>query len=120
MNTYEALFIFPELLNAEEVEVAQTHVLSEIERHSGKVCGVRRIGRRDFARPIRKQRSGLYSRVVFELDGCRIAELRARYRLSDDVFRVQITRGDGNSIKWVQDPESVRSRAESKDGREAT
>lgn len=103
MNTYEGLFIFPELLNDEEFEAARSHVLAEIERHGGKVLGVRKLGRREFARALGKQRSGVYVRVVFEIAGDQIALLRARYRLSDDVTRVQITCGDEQSMTWVQE-----------------
>lgn len=108
MNTYEGLFIFPELLNDEEFEAARSHVLAEIERHGGKVMGVRKLGRREFARPLgKKQRSGVYVRAVFELDGAQVPLLRARYRLSDDVTRVQITRGDEQSMVWVQERPSA-------------
>lgn len=102
MNTYEGLFIFPELLNDEELEAARSHVLSEIERQGGRVLGVLNIGRREFARTLKKQRSGVFMRSVFEIDGDKISALQARYRLSDDVFRVQITRGDEQSLSWVQ------------------
>jgi ribosomal protein S6 len=103
LNTYEGLFIFPELLNDEELEAARSHVLAEIERQGGRVLGVRKLGRREFARPLDKQRSGVFVRTVFELAGDKVAPLRARYRLSDDVFRVQITCGDGQSMDWVKE-----------------
>jgi len=109
LNTYEGLFIFPELLNDEELEAARTHVLGEIERQGGRVLGVRKLGRREFARPLAKQRSGFFVRTVFELDGGKVALLRARYRLSDDVFRVQITRGDEKSMDWVKEREAVEA-----------
>lgn len=109
MNTYEGLFIFPELLNDEELEAARTHVLAEIERQGGRILGVRKLGRREFARPLAKQRSGVFVRTVFELDGGKVAPLRARYRLSDDVFRVQITRGDEKSMDWVKEREAVEA-----------
>lgn len=111
MNTYEGLFIFPELLNDEELEAARSHVLAEIERHGGKVLGQRKLGRREFARPLGKQRSGVYVRAVFELDGSKVPVLRARYRLSDDVTRVQITRGDEQSLSWVKEPAAAEAAA---------
>lgn len=111
MNTYEGLFIFPELLNDEELEAARTHVLGEIERHGGKVLGQRKLGRREFARALGKQRSGVFVRAVFEIDGDKIAALHARYRLSDDVTRVQITRGDEQSLSWVQEPAAAEAAA---------
>ncbi len=109
MNTYEGLFIFPELLNDEELEAAHSHVLAEIERQGGRVLGVRKLGRREFARMMAKQRSGVFVRTVFELDGDKVAPLRARYRLSDDVFRVQITRGDEKSMDWIKEREPVEA-----------
>lgn len=111
MNTYEGLFIFPELLTDEELEAARSHVLAEIERNGGKILGQRRLGRREFARPLGKQRSGVYVRVVFELDGDKVPVLHARYRLSDDVTRVQITLGDEQSLAWVQEPKAEESAA---------
>ena len=48
------------------------------------------LGRKTFARVMKKKDSGVYVRVRFELDPSKVAELRSRYALNDEIFRVQI------------------------------
>ena len=110
MNTYEGLFIFPERMNDDEVAAAKERALAEIGRQDGKVLGERTLGRRNFARPMDKQRAGVYARVVFSMAGDRVAALRGRYKLMDEVFRVQITCGDGNSLAWVRNTDEAKAR----------
>ncbi len=90
MNTYEGLFIFGETVPDERVKEMTGYAVAEIEKLGGKSTGVRDMGRRAFARTMQKKETGYYVAVAFQLPGEQIAALNARYRLSDDVFRVQI------------------------------
>lgn len=101
LNTYEGLFIFADTLKDDELKAVQDRALAEVERQDGKVIGVKKIGRRTFARPMGKRTAGIYVRAVFELDGEKVSSLLARYKLNNDVFRVQITRGDVKSADLV-------------------
>jgi ribosomal protein S6 len=103
LNTYEGLFIFDDTLKDEELSAVQDKALAEIERQGGSVLGAKRLGRRNFARPMAKRQSGNYVRAIFNLDPNNVTPLLARYKLSEDVFRVQITRGDSKSMELVRE-----------------
>jgi small subunit ribosomal protein S6 len=101
LNTYEGLFIFADTLKEEELKAAIERTMAVIVKHGGSVLGVKKLGRRNFARPMAKRDSGVYVRAVFNLEPGEIAPLTARYKLNEDVFRVQITRGDSKSLEFV-------------------
>ncbi len=101
MNTYEGLFIFADTLKEEELKDVTASAMAVIEKQGGSVLGTKKLGRRNFARPMGKRDSGVYVRTVFNLDPTKVSPLLARYNLDDDVFRVQITRGDSNSLEFV-------------------
>ena len=101
MNTYEGLFIFADTLKEEELKVILDRTVATIEKQGGSVLGTKKLGRRNFARPMSKRESGVYVRTVFNLDPTKVTPLLARYKLDEDVFRVQITRGDSKSLEFV-------------------
>jgi ribosomal protein S6 len=103
LNTYEGLFIFKETLKEDELKAVVEKTMAVIEKHGGSVLGTKILGRRNFARPMGKRDAGIYVRAVFNLDAQKVAPLLASYKLSDDVFRVQITKGDSKSLKFVAD-----------------
>ena len=90
MRTYEGLYILDDGLREEELEAALERVRGEIARLGGRVVSTVPMGRKTFARPIRKRETGQYFRIVFELAPDQIAPLRARYRINEAVVRVQI------------------------------
>jgi small subunit ribosomal protein S6 len=101
LNTYEGLFIFADTLKEEELKDVIDRAMAEVTKFDGSVLGVKKLGRRNFARPMDKRESGIYVRTVFNLDPQSITPLLARYKLSEDVFRVQVTRGDSKSLEFV-------------------
>lgn len=101
MNTYEGLFIFADTMKDEELAEALERVTAEIGRQGGSVLGTKKLGRRSFARPMKKRDAGIYLRMVFSLAPNKVTPLQARFKLSEDVFRVQITRGDEKSMSFV-------------------
>ncbi|MBN1558516.1 MAG: 30S ribosomal protein S6 [Lentisphaerae bacterium] len=90
MKTYDGLFIFDESLDDNALEAALERAGAEIERVGGTVKGRELMGRRAFARPIRKRTAGLYVWVTFEAPPQEIAALRGRYKLNEDIVRVQV------------------------------
>ncbi len=92
MNKYEAMIIFPDALKDEALEAALEKVEAEIEKSGGKVESKTRMGRRQFARPMDKQNSGQYMVVNFKLDGGKLGPLQARFKLNEEIFRIQIVR----------------------------
>ncbi len=92
VNKYEAMIIFPDALKDEALEAALEKVEAEIVKSGGKVESKTRMGRRQFARPMDKQSTGQYMVVNFKLDGSKLAALQGRFKLNEDIFRIQIVR----------------------------
>lgn len=90
MKKYEATIIFRESLQDSEWDGAVEAVRAEIERRGGVLKSCTRLGRREFARPMKKETAGHYGLLAFEMDGGGIAPLLARLKLNDQVFRVQV------------------------------
>ena len=90
MKTYDALYIFVGVAKDDVVEANLEKALAEVTRLGGNVVAQDRLGRRGFARPLAKRDSGVYVKVRFELDPQKVGELVNRYRLVEEVFRVQI------------------------------
>lgn len=90
MKKYDALYIFVNTARDDAVEPLLEKVSGDITRLGGNVLGSELLGRKTFARVMKKKDSGVYVRVRFELDPSKVAELRARYALNDEIFRVQI------------------------------
>ena len=90
MNKYQGLFIFPVALDDDALQKALDRACEEITKLGGEVEGRRLLGRKHFARPMRKQDAGVYARVSFAIPPSAVAPLRARYKLNEDLFRVQI------------------------------
>ena len=65
MNKYEAMFIFPESLK--DIEEALGKVRGEIKKHGGDVESTTRLGKRMFARKMKKQDAGQYVIMTFKL-----------------------------------------------------
>ena len=89
MKTYDALYIFVGVAKDDVVEANLEKALAEVTRLGGNVIAKDQLGRRSFARPLSKRDSGVYVRVRFELDPLKVKELVDRYRLVEEVFRVQ-------------------------------
>jgi small subunit ribosomal protein S6 len=90
LKTYEAMFIFPASLNDEGIEAAIDRIKGELENKGGSVTKVENMGRRAFARPMDKKNSGIYVRLTCELVPSSVDALLARFKLNEDIFRVQI------------------------------
>lgn len=94
MNKYEAMIIFPDAVKDEALDAALEKVEAEIEKSGGKVESKTRMGRRQFARPMDKQTTGQYMVVNFKLDGAKLSALQGRFKLNEDIFRIQIVKAN--------------------------
>ena len=56
-----------------------------------------RLGKRPFARPMKKQDAGYYYVIDFELEGDQVTPLKERLKLNEFVFRVQIVCKEENA-----------------------
>jgi ribosomal protein S6 len=90
LNTlYEGLFIFPEALDEEGLDQAIGRVKEELEKLGGAVESTTRMGKKTFARPLKKQKAGLYVVMMFNIEGTKLDAFKARLKLTTNVFRHQ-------------------------------
>jgi len=94
VNAYSALFIFPSSLKDEAVEKLVERIQQEVVKLNGAVESSRVLGKRTFARPMKKRDVGQYVRMVFSMDPLRVDALMKRFRIMEDIFRVQIIRNE--------------------------
>lgn len=86
---YEGLFIFPEALSEEELDQAIDAVKNELEKLDGSLESTTRLGKRSFARPMKKKKAGIYAIIMFRIDGQKVPAFKHRLKLATNVFRSQ-------------------------------
>ena len=92
MKRYEGLFILNTAGKEEGVKDALDKISSEISTAGGKVETVQKMDKKSFARVADKKHiAGFYANVIFSGTPTIIAQLRTKFGLSDDVFRVIFT-----------------------------
>lgn len=87
MKKYEGMFIFPASTQDEALNAVIERSTAEMTNLGGAVESTEVLGRKSFAHPMAKQDSGIYVKVLFELDPAKISALHARYALDEEVFR---------------------------------
>ncbi len=95
---YEGLFIFPEALDEEQLDQAIDAVKAELEKLGGSLENSTRLGKRTFARPLKKKKAGIYAIITFRLDGDKIGALKKRLKLATNVFRAQFMKKDESVV----------------------
>jgi ribosomal protein S6 len=90
MKKYDALYIFVNAPKDEGLDHLIERVGAEITRLGGQLIGSESLGKRNFARPMKKRESGVYIRIRFEMAPDKVAALRARYAIMEEVFRVEV------------------------------
>ena len=120
MKKYDALYIFVGVAKDDVLEANLAKALAEVTRLGGVVVAQDSLGKRTFARSMKKRDSGVYVKVRLEIDPQKLKELVARYRLVEEVFRVQVLAVDERreAILAAQ-AEAAARRAELKAQKEA-
>ena len=120
MKKYDGLYIFAGQAKDDVLDGQIAKALAEVTRLGGNVQAQEVLGKRAFAHPMRKRENGVYVQVRFELDPAKVSELVNRYRLVEEVFRVQILAVDERreAILAAQ-REAAAQRAEAKAQKEA-
>jgi len=90
MKKYDGLYIFAGQAKDDVLESQITKAVAEVTRLGGNILAQEVLGKRTFARPMGKRESGVYVQVRFELEPDKVRELVNRYRIVEEVFRVQI------------------------------
>lgn len=120
MKKYDGLYIFAGNAKDDVLENNFAKAIAEIERFGGKIESQDILGKRTFARPMHKRENGVYALVRFELDPSLVKDLVGRYRLVEEVFRVQILAvDDRREAVLAKQREAAAKRAEYKANKEA-
>ncbi len=90
MKKYDGLYIFAGAAKDDVLEKQIDKARGEITRLSGSVLSTEILGKRTFARIMKKRDNGTYVKIRFELDPAQIKTLIGRYHLLEEIFRVQI------------------------------
>jgi len=92
VKRYEGLFIFDTAGKEEGLKDSIDKISAEITNAGGKVETVQKMDRRNFTRVANKKHSaGFYVNVIFESQPSAIDQLKHRFALNDEVFRVLFT-----------------------------
>ena len=92
MKRYEGLFILNLADREEGVKDALDKISAEIETAGGKVETVQKMDKKNFARVAdKKNNAGFYANVIFTGPPPIVTQLRTKFALNEDVFRVLFT-----------------------------
>jgi ribosomal protein S6 len=92
VKRYEGLFILNTAGKEEGVKDALDKISTEIAAAGGEVETVQKMDKKSFARIADKKHSaGFYANVIFSGTPAIISQLRTKFALSEDVFRVLFT-----------------------------
>ena len=114
MQKYDALYICVGISKDDALEACLEKALAEVTRRGGNVLEKVSLGRRAFSRPMKKRDSGVYVKVRFEMDPQEIEELVKRYRLVEEVFRVQILAVDERRESQIAQERAERAEEQAK------
>ena len=114
MKKYDALYIFVGISKDDALNANLEKALAEVARVGGNVLTTESLGKRMFSRPMSKKDSGVYVKVRMELEPVKVSELLARYRLVEEVFRVQILAVDERREAKLVEERAARAERQAK------
>lgn len=92
MKKYEGLFILNTGGREEGIKEIIDKISAEITAAGGQVETVQKMDKRPFARVAdKKYNTGFYVNVIFECPPTALPQLRSRFALNEEVFRVVFT-----------------------------
>ena len=92
MKRYEGLFILDTAGKEETIKDTIDKISAEITSLGGKVETVQKMDKRSFMRVANKKyNSGFFVNVIFESQPSVIEQLKKRFAMNDEVFRVLFT-----------------------------
>ena len=114
MKKYDALYIFVGIAKDDVLEAYLEKALAEVTRLGGNVLEKVQLGKRMFSRPMKKREAGVYVKVRLELDPSKVDELVKRYKLVEEVFRVQILAVDDRREAKIAQERAERAEIQAK------
>ena len=98
MKRYEGLFILNTTGKEEGIKDVIDKLSDEINAAGGRVETVQKMDKRSFVRVAdKKHNAGFYVNVIFAIKPSAISQLRSKFTLNEDVFRVLFT--DAAAVK---------------------
>lgn len=93
MKRYEGLFILETAAKEEGIKEAIDKISSEITSAGGRLETVQKMDKRNFSRVSdKKHTTGYYVNIIFETEPSALEQLKHRFAMNEDVFRVMFTR----------------------------
>jgi len=93
VKRYEGLFILDTAGKEEGIKDAIDKISTEITALGGKVETIQKMEKKNFSRVANKKHAaGFYVNVIFEGQPSVVAQLRHRFTMGGDVFRVMFSR----------------------------
>ena len=90
MKKYEAIFILDMRKVEDEGKAFSEEFAKLVQSWGGTMVESVMMGKKQFAREIRKRKAGVYLNFVFELDAEKETQIREQYRLDERVLRILI------------------------------
>lgn len=91
VNSYEATFILGETATEDQAKAKTTELTKFIESLEGKVSKTESWGRRELAYDIKRNRTGFYISLWFELPAKEVAALERQLRFDESIIRSLVT-----------------------------
>ena len=92
MKRYEGLFILETAAKEEGIKDAIDKITAEITSQGGKVETVQKMDKKNYSRVAdKKHSSGFYVNIIFEGQPALIDQLKRRFAMNEEVFRVLFT-----------------------------
>jgi small subunit ribosomal protein S6 len=92
VKRYEGLFILETAAKEEGIKDAIDKITAEITNLGGKVETVQKMDKKNYSRVADKKHSaGFYVNVIFEGQPALIDQLKRRFTMNEEVFRVLFT-----------------------------
>jgi small subunit ribosomal protein S6 len=92
VKRYEGLFILDTAGKEETIKDSIDKLSAEISSLGGKVETVQKMDKKSFMRVAdKKHNAGFYVNIIFEIQPAVIDQLKRRFAMNDEVFRVMFT-----------------------------
>jgi small subunit ribosomal protein S6 len=92
VKRYEGLFILDTAAKEEGIKDAIDRISAEITTQGGKIETVQKMDKKNFSRVANKRHTaGFYVNIIFEGQPTILTQLKHRFAMNEDVFRVLFT-----------------------------
>jgi len=102
---YELTYILDERAGQAEASAKADHVTKFVTSHGGSIESTTHWGRRELAYPIKKNRSGFYSTLVFTLDQQAVKEFNQELNYDEQIIRHLVTKAYTTAVAGSLHPE---------------